>query len=207
MPTDSSDWTQTSVTTTLLLEGLKDAGNRLVWDQFVGRYRPLLVVYAGRLGLRPPDAEDVAQSILIEFSQAYRSGKYDRERGRLRDWLFGIARNQIANWRRRTAARPEVRVADAGSEADLLAEAVADDQWAALWEQEWRDAVMQQCLNEVRREVQPHTYEAFELFACRGWPADRVAAHLNITANAVFGAKRRILRRVRDLMPAVEATF
>jgi DNA-directed RNA polymerase specialized sigma24 family protein len=56
----------------------------------------------------------------------------------------------------------------------------------------------------VRREVTPQTFEAFQLFVSGEWPAERVAAHLGITANAVFGAMRRVLQRLRQLLPSLE---
>ncbi len=196
----------TSVTNTYLLEGLKSPDNRTVWQQYVERYRPLLVRCGQRLGLGAEDAEDVAQHALLSFSKAYQAGKYDRAKGRLRDWLFGIVRNEIRNWRRRHQQR-EVQVASQPSQTDFFAQLGDEDRWEQVWEQEWRDAVMRQCLQEVRREVDPKTFEAFELFASRGWPAARVAEQLGLTANAVFIAKHRILRRIRELLPRMETVW
>ncbi|MEW6253758.1 MAG: sigma factor, partial [Planctomycetota bacterium] len=84
-----------TTTNTDLLRGLKDPQNQTVWQQYVDRYRPLLLGCGRRVGLSHADAEDVAQLTLTAFCTAYQAGKYDRERGRLRDWLFGIMRNQI----------------------------------------------------------------------------------------------------------------
>ena len=194
------------MTSTRMLEGLRDPANRAVWQDYVDRYRPLLVRYGLRLGLSTTDAEDAAQQTLVEFCTAYQADKYDRQRGRLRDWLFGIARNQIRNLRRREGRGPPV-VTGGSSGTDLLDQLPDDDRLTALWDEEWRTAVLQQCLATVRAEVQPTTFEAFELFACQGWPAERVAERLGITANAVFGAKRRVLHRVRELLPQVDETW
>ena len=80
----------------------------------------------------------------------------------------------------------------------------AREELEAEWEAEWRDAVLQACMEEVRREVTESTWCAFELFARQGWPAERVAAELDLSPNAVYGAKRRILRRLREILPLVE---
>ena len=206
MPEQSASSMLTSVTNTYLLEGLKNPDNHAVWQQYVERYRPLLVRCGQRLGLGAADAEDVAQHALLSFSQSYQAGKYDRDKGRLRNWLFGITRNEIRNWRRRHQQR-EVQVSGEPDQTDFFAQLGDEDRWEQVWDQEWRDAVMRQCLEEVRREVDPKTFEAFELFASRGWPAARVAEQLGLTANAVFIAKHRILRRIRELLPQMETVW
>src|SRR5882672_6361039 len=96
-------------TTTLLLAGLTDPANREIWREFDDRYRPVLQAFARRLGLADEDADEIAQDVLARFVERYRAGEYDRERGRLRSWIFGIARTRVADWRRSRARRREER--------------------------------------------------------------------------------------------------
>lgn len=196
----------TSVTNTFLLDGLRQPDNRPVWQEFVARYRPVMVSYARRLGLTEEDAEDAAQRTLLEFSEGYQQGKYDREKGRLRHWLFGISRNHIRNTVRRRPAR-EHQVLGKQDETDFF-ERILDetqvDQLEAIEDQEWRKGVLRQCLIEVRQQFEARTVEAFELFAGQGWPAQRVADHLGMTVNAVSLAKHKILKRVRELTPKMD---
>lgn len=194
-----------TITSTDLLLGLRDPNNSSIWQQYVDRYRPLLVKYGRKLGLKDADAEDVAQLTLVTFCRAYQDGKYDRERGRLRVWLFAIARNQILNWHRRRDR--EVQISNDADRTDFFAGIDDENRMEQVWEEEWRDAVVKHCLDEIRREVEPRTFEAFELFATQGVAAEVVGEKLGITANAVFGAKRRILRRLRELLPAAEEAF
>ncbi len=196
----------TTITSTDLLNGLRSPDNQTVWQQYVDRYRPVIVAYAHRIGLPAADAEDAAQQTLSAFYVAYRDGKYERDKGRLHNWLFGIARNQIRNWRR-TRRNREVQVAAQDGETDFFDQLGDEDQWEQIWDQEWRGAVMRQCLAEVRREVGEKTFTAFELFASKGWPARKVAEHLGLTSNAVFIAKHRVLQRVRGLLPQIETIW
>jgi len=194
-----------TITSTNILLGLR-ANDSTIWQAYVERYRPLLLSYCRRFGLRDDDADDVSQQTLAAFCKAYQDGKYDRERGRLRVWLFAIARNQIITWHRRRPDR-EHQIADDASQTGFFETLGDEKRLEELWDQQWREAVMQYCLAEVRREVEPRTFEAFELFAGKGIPAEQVAQQLGMTAMAVFGAKRRILRRVRELLPTVEELF
>jgi len=190
-----------TVTSTTLLEGLRDPENRTIWLQFVDRYRPLILRYCERLGLRREDAEDTAQASLLAFCEAYREAKYQRTRGRLGDWLFGIVHNQARNHRRKRGRSREVSVTE--TQAQALLDRPAEDM-ERLWEEEWRDAVARECLAQVRREVQESTFTAFELHAIEGVAVDEVARRLGLTPNAVYGAKRRVLRRIRELKPFME---
>ena len=113
-----------TVTSTTLLEGLKDPANHTRWRDYVDRYRPLLVGFLRRHGVQATDAEDVAQNVLIEFVRGYCEGRYDRERGRLSSWLFGIAFRQLQNHRRRErgrARRADERLVEVEEVAPLLA--------------------------------------------------------------------------------------
>lgn len=195
-----------TVTSTSLLEGLREPGNATIWERFVERYRPMIVRYAQRLGLNESDAQDAAQQALIAFCTSYQKGGYQREQGRLREWLFGIARNQILNLRRK-GYRREVQIADAPSQTDFFAQQSDGNQLESIWEEEWRQAVLRQCLEEIRRDFDARSLEAFELFAWKGWPAQKVAEHLGITPNAVFIAKHRIMKRIRELLPRMEEVW
>ena len=193
-----------TTTSTQLLCALREEGNQTAWRDYTDRYRPMLLRYARRVGIDADAAEDVAQQTLVAFSAAYRAGKYERESGRLRDWLFGIARNEIRTWRRR-----QRRDRTTGGNGEELADLpnVHEDEFSALWEAEWRGAVLQHCLDLMREEVEPITLRAFELFALQGHSAREVAGELGLSENAVYGAKRRVLRRLREFMTEVEREF
>lgn len=166
----------------------------------------MIVRYARRLGVPEGEAEDAAQASLLEFSRAVQDGRYDRGRGRLRSWMFGIVQHQVSRWRERVRAR-EVPIADDSAAGERVRELAGPEDLEAAWEDEWRQAVLRQCMEEVRREVMPATYEAFRRFALEGRPSEEVAAELGISVNAVFGAKRRVLERMREILPLMEEVW
>jgi len=195
-----------TATSTYLLDGLKSSDNRTVWQQFVGRYRPAVFKFACGLGLREDDAEDAAQQTILTFATAYQDGKYDREKGSLRHWLFGIARNEIRNTARKLRKR-EIQIVDQVEQAGFFDRLEDDNRLERTWEEEWRQAVLSQCIEEVRHVFEAQTIEAFELFAWKGWPARRVAEHLGMSENAVFLAKHKVLKRIRELLPLMEEVW
>lgn len=189
-----------------LLRQLRSPEHRGTWDEFVGRYRPIIVGFGRRLGLKHSDAEDAAQQTLFAFYEAFQDNGYDPERGRLRSWLFGIATNQIRNHRRKLG-KHEVQIPDDSRQTGLIERIPDADRLELVWEDEWQQAVLAQCLEEVRQVFSAKTVEAFRLFALEGWPARKVAENLEMKTNAVFLAKRRVLKKLQELQPVMEEAW
>jgi RNA polymerase sigma-70 factor (ECF subfamily) len=162
--------------------------------------------YAFKLGLPEDEAEDAAQQTMVAFSSAYRAGTYDREKGRLRHWLFGIARNEIRNAIRHRGKR-ERQIPNQTDQTDYFENLGEDGRLEALWEEEWRQTVLQQCLEEARQVFEPRTMEAFELYAWKGWTVKQVAERLSMSENAVFLAKHKVLKRIREMVPLMEEAW
>lgn len=198
-------------TTTLLLEGLHDEGHTSAWSEFDLRYRPILVGCLKAIGANEVDAADVAQETLLEFLRAYRAGRYDRTRGRLRTWLIAIGRTQLALARRR-AARREDRAVDPEVLQALEADSVqspSGDRLEEVWELERRRVILREALDRLRAEseVGERTLEAFELLVFRAVPPAAVAEMLGMTPSDVYQAKSRVTQRLRHHLDAVQHAF
>ena len=92
-----------TVTSVTLLEAIKNGEDHQAWNRFISRYRPMITSFAKRFGLDASDAEDVGQETLLVFLRNYREGQYNRQKGRLRSWLFGIAHRKVIDVQRKSA--------------------------------------------------------------------------------------------------------
>jgi RNA polymerase sigma-70 factor (ECF subfamily) len=189
-------------TSTFLLHAIRDPANGPGWAQFDERYRPVLLMTARRLGLNHQDAEDAAQETLASFAKTYRDGRYDRDKGRLRNWLLGIARHKIQDIHRRRTKR-EILEADRPATTGFLSK-ISDRQVDTTFEVEWQRALLRDCLREVRNQVEAKTFEAFELVALQQQPAAEVAARLGISRDSVYQSKCRVLRHISRLRKELE---
>jgi RNA polymerase sigma-70 factor (ECF subfamily) len=189
------------MTTTRLLDDLRES-DEAAWQRFVERFRQPIVRFARDLGMTGDDAEDIAQETLVDFIRAYRAGQYDRDKGRLRAWLFGIAHRRVLNARRRLARAPHT--VPPGQRTALWSTLPDDDVARRSWDVSWQQCILDQCIKQVRTEVEPSTIRAFELFAIEGQPAAEVARTLGCSRNAVFIAKHRVLKRVVELRREIE---
>jgi RNA polymerase sigma-70 factor (ECF subfamily) len=185
------------VTTTQVLEELQSSNDAPAWQRFCGHFHTVVVNFAKHMGLSVPDAEDAAQETMLAFVKAFRDGKYNRDKGHLSDWLFGIAKHVIRNFRKRRPLEPLMADKTTGTS---FWDMVQDDHNIKLsWETEWRHMVLAKCFEQVRKEFDPKVFKAFELYALTQTAADKVAQQLEMSRNAVYIAKCRVLSRLREL--------
>ena len=59
---------------------------------------------------------------------------------------------------------------------------------------------LMRALEQLAREVEPETYQAFELYAVHRQPVERVARLLGMTPNAIYISKTRMLKRLREVL-------
>jgi len=183
------------VTTTTLLRGLHDYDNREAWDRLVERFRRPIETFVRQVGVAPADREDVAQEALVAFAQEYRRGSYDPSRGRLRQWLFGIAYRQALQQRRRS----QRQTPPGGVEAPRTA--IPDESAAhGLWDRVWDQYLLEKSVEVARTEFSPTTFAAFERTVLRDETPQEAADHLGIPTKAVYNGKHRVLQRVRALI-------
>jgi len=180
------------LTTATVLQNLRDFDNREAWSSFADRFRQPVVSFARSMGLSQADAEDAAQETLLAFAEAYRRGQYDPAKGRLSKFLFGIAYRQALR-----ARRVGAQVAPVGT--TVWTQVPEEQEASGVWDVEWEQGLLDDCLRQVRVEFEPQTFRAFELTVRDGRDAAETAAELGVPVKSVYNAKHRILKRIREL--------
>lgn len=193
------------VTTSTIVHELRDLSNQTAWRGFVDRFHGPVVRFIAGLGFSPEDAQDIGQESLAAFAEGLRAGRYDRDRGGLRAWLFGIAYKQ--SLRHRQSARRRRRLIEDGPEAERAVSEMPDEKSAGeLWKTLWERFLAEECFRQVRREFKPESVRAFELIVREGYDATEAAEAVGVTTRAVYNAKHRILTRMRELRSQLEGT-
>jgi len=98
--------------------------------------------------------------------------------------------------RRAPAERSRAR---GGGDNPLLERETSGDAPNAQWEAAFDQAMLVFLLDKVRAEVHPRTYQAFEALALGGCSGAEAARLTGLTRNAVYQARKNILRRLRQL--------
>lgn len=180
-----------------LLSRLRDWDDQENWRTFFETYGRFIYGIARRAGLGDAESQDVVQETLLAVARQMPGFKYNPEVGSFKGWLRQITRRRIADhWRDRPA---EDRMGqfpvplDSAPEIPDSAGFSFDD----VWEEEWRNHLLQTALQRVKRLVHPRQFQMFDLYVRQQWPLKTVTGTLGVSSAQVYMAKMRISRMLK----------
>ena len=188
-------------TRTSLLGRLGNWDDDTSWRDFYATYSRRIYAFALTAGLTPSEAEDVVQETFVDMAMRLPRFKYDRTLGSFTSWLLTNSRWHIADQLRsrppvQTYAFSSVGAADA---PDPLQD-VPDPSTLDLGEpreQDWEQNLFYTALATVKRRVDPRTYQVFDFYVNKDWPAAKVAATFGIAVGQVYLSKHRVAEMIK----------
>ena len=186
-----------------LLFRLRDSQDHEAWVEFVSLYEPAAYRLLRRHGLQDADAREVMQELFLAVSRSIDRWDPARQRGSFRGWLRRVARNLVINWLKQRERRV---IAIGGSDLHAMLDKLPADsgQETAEFDKELRRALFQRAAEQVRREVQAATWQAFWETAIVGTSPGDAANKLGMGVGAIRVAKCRVLARLRDAVNEME---
>ena len=173
-----------------LLERLRDTADADAWMRFESTYGDLVLRYCARRGMQASDADDVRQISFLKLMRSLQQFRYDRGRGRFRDYFYQVVRSAIAD---RASGRRE-------APAPVAPTAEMDDIDEA-WRQEWEQFHLQRAWTALERAVEPRTLEVFRRLL-DGASVREAARQFDMTEDAVEKIRQRVRTRLRERIEA-----
>lgn len=175
-----------------LIQRLRLPGEEASWERFVQLYTPLLFFWAERrAGLSRAEAEDLVQDLLIHLMDRLPEFEYDSGRS-FRGWLRTVLLNRSRDYWRKKGRQP------AAMQSGELRNLDTSDDVEMFTEDEYRTHLAQRALELMKDEFQESTWKACWLHVVEGKPAKEISQLLEISENAVYLAKARVLKRLRE---------
>ena len=100
-----------------LLERALDRGDSAAWEELLDHYRHFFRYLIKPFGIHVDDQEDLEQKVFILVSRDLH--KYDRTRGKFRNWLSIIVKQQCLQHLRNVATKKAQMNAPGGNEFEL----------------------------------------------------------------------------------------
>src|SRR5262245_60854906 len=163
------------------------------WAEFVDLYTPVLYSWASRLGLQSADAADLVQDVFVILVRKLPEFQYDSGKS-FHAWLRTVLMNRWRDWEKRAAVVSQ----ETGHPA--LAAANVPGQNFEVEEAEYRQLLVRRALEMMQREFRPATWKACWEQVVQSRSAADVAGELGLSINAVYVARSRVLRRLREYL-------
>ena len=178
-------------TSASLLRRVQSDDPAAAWEQLVDLYAPLIYHWGKQQGLSSTDASELLQEVLTTLVTKLPEFRYDPKR-RFRGWLRTIAINKATDLKRRNHIRPI-----SGQDETLACISVASE--VDLWdESEYRSYLVSHAMKLMRAQFPERHWDACWMMVAEGRSAKQVAQELGMTENAVYVAKSRLMKRLRE---------
>ena len=127
------------------------------------------------------------QNTFIKVSKNIRNFEYDPGKGKFRNWLCLITKQQAANLFRKSEPKKDV----SDTEIQRLPDKAND--WDAIWDKEEEKHLLAIVLARVKTKVKPKQFQIFCAHCIKGLGAKEVTALQDVSANEVYLAKHRVM--------------
>ena len=184
------DESDASISTSLLVRA--QAADGEAWKRLTRLFEPLVCGWVRRASVPEADGADVVQDVFLEVFRSIGQFRRHRTDDTFAGWVRTIARRRACDYFRRTHGV----LAAGGTEANDRMLQVPDDPSDDA--EDPTETVVQRGLDLIRGEFEARTWNAFEATTVNARPAAEVGAELGLSVGAVYIAKSRVLKRLRE---------
>jgi len=184
---------------------LCDKEDDLAWSEFNEIYKRL--IYRTALGElhHDADARDLTQDVLAAAAKKVPEWEHDPTRCRFRTWLFRVFKRTLRNYE---AGQRRQQRGEGGTDPLRRLEQQPDPESveARFSEQRDRQELFEWAAELVRDEFSPRTWQAFWNTSVEQRKIKEVADELDMTVEAVYVARCRVMARLRSKIDQIEGT-
>jgi RNA polymerase sigma-70 factor (ECF subfamily) len=181
--------------TRLSFIGLLGSGDQDAWQDFDAVYAPLLRHWLRQDTLAPNDIDDIVQEVMLFVATNLDRFDHNTRTGAFRKWLravtINIARNHLRKLQRESLSHDSL---------ERLLSQLEDptSRLSIAFEQDYQRALLRQLLQRSEQAFAPATVSMFRQYVLEEASVDETAAAHGVSKAAVYVAKSKVLRRLRE---------
>ena len=192
-----------------LIERLRDLGDDPSWREFFDTYWKLIYGAAIKAGLSDQEAEDVVQETVIGVARKMPEFRYEPTVCSFKGWLMHVTRRRIVDrYRRRRSQNIPLAIPTGDTTEDPVLD--LPDPTAnvleGIWDEEWRENLVDVALERVRRRASPKHYQIFHLHAIKGMGVRDVARLTGVILANFYVTYHRVAKLVKEEVRRHERT-
>lgn len=191
-----------------LIERLGNWEDQRSWDDFYQTYWRLIYSVGLKSGLRPDEAMDMVQEVVLAIAKQSQKNQYDPRQGSFKVWLMNLTRWRINDQFRRRAKDTALHHAAGHDERDTATfDRFADQkpgELERLWDAEWAKSLLDRALAKVKNQVSPKQFQIFDCYVIKDWSVGKVMSELGVSLTQVYLAKHRVGKILKNEVMALE---
>lgn len=175
-----------------LLQRMQEPADQEAWNRFVMIYTPVLYQWSLHAGFTDTDAGDLVQDVLTILVRELPRFRYIDSRSSFRRWLKTVTLNKCREQQRK---RQITLTLDLNAGLD---EATDNEGLEAGWDAEYHQSLAAHALKIMQQDFEETTWRACWEHVVSGRSAAEVGQELGLSEGAVYVAKSRVLKRLRQ---------
>ena len=174
-----------------------DRHNYQAWEDFIEVYKKFIYYLLRKMSIGNNDIDDLFQKILLRLWKSL--PKYNREKGKFRNWLSKVVRNEVLNYLR---SANSVKFSLTSGEHAVVVDEPAIDK---LIEDEWEKYILKMALENLEKIFSGQAIEVFRL-SLAGKSNQQISEQTEIKVDSVKVLKSRVKSRcVEEIKKLIEA--
>jgi RNA polymerase sigma factor (sigma-70 family) len=194
--------------TDFLLQFKKNSVSRQPWGQFQVIYGQVIKGYAMKIGMSSSQSDDILQETLIAMTNILPRFEYDPQKGKFRNFLLTVVHRKALAVMRKTQREKCVSLEEKNTDHRT---GELEDETSAIIEKKheeyWQECIMGKAMELLLLDpnIEPKSLDVFMDNAMSGMSPKSVAEKYQITENAVYQIKNRMIKRLRHISDGLMA--
>lgn len=180
------------------------AGNEIGWQEFYEIYKIPILAMTNKYGWDNTDTPDLIQQVMLAV---FNNGKfsYDQEKGtKFRTWLGTITRYKMNDIFRKKCRKDKNTIPVSQKDNESPDMDIPVEIFDKIWNAAYAEHVVAQAMEQLKLEVEPATYQAFEMLTLQEASAPEVAKATGMSVDNVYILKTRCLSRLKRKMKELD---
>lgn len=191
-----------------LIDRLGNWEDQRSWDEFYQTYWRLIYSVGLKNGLRPDEAMDTVQEVVIAIAKQSQKNQYDSSQGSFKSWLMNLTRWRINDQFRRRGKDSHLHHGAGHEDRDTATfDRFADTKPGALekmWDAEWAKNLLDRALARAKNQVSPKQFQIYDCYVIKDWGVGKVMSELGVSMTQVYLAKHRVGKVLKQELMAME---
>lgn len=174
-----------------LLKKLQDQYDDDAWNDFVSFYRPFICAVIIKMRIDADDVDDISQKVLLQAWKNLGEFNYSSDKGRFRNWLAVVTRNEARMELRNKYRHFDNPVSERHNEFKALLDTWSEPEIEKISEREWQKHIVNLAWDNISPGLAPKVRQAYELLSS-GRELKEAALELDIAENSIYVYRQRV---------------